>query len=252
MATNKRFYVFALLFLAAGLGYLTYQILRPFFSPIIWAIVLSIVFYPLYAFVQKVVKLRPLASFISILVILVVILGPFTYLTYILTQELVSLSNYLQGNSSDPMKNVLQNPTVSKVVLKVLSIFHMTEQEFLKTIADNVSELGKQSVSMIKSGLTNVISGLLNFIFMILTIFFLFTDGPELLEKISMYLPFSKRQREKLIQQTRDIVVSTIYGGVTVAIIQGVIGGVAFFQCLALHHLLSGGLQCASPPLFLL
>ncbi|MBA4417020.1 MAG: hypothetical protein C0392_03775 [Syntrophus sp. (in: bacteria)] len=228
MAPNKRFYTFALLFLAAGLGYLTYQILRPFFSPIVWAIVLSIVFYPLYVFVQKIVKLRILASFISILVILVVILGPFTYLTYILTQELMSLSEYLQGNSADPMKSFLQNPIVSKVVLKILSVFHMTEKEFLNTIADNVSELGKQSVTMIKSGLTNVISGFLKFIFMILTIFFLFTDGPELLERISTYLPFSKRQREKLIQQTRDIVVSTIYGGITIAVIQGVIGGVAF------------------------
>jgi predicted PurR-regulated permease PerM len=228
MASNNRFYVLALFFLAAVLGYLTYEILKPFLSPIAWAIVLSTVFYPLYVFIQRFVKLKTLASLISILVILVVILGPFSYLTYVLTQELMSLSDYLQSSSSDPLKSIMQHELVGKAIYKGLSVFHMTEKEFMKTVADNVSALGKQAVGMIRGGLSNVISGFISFIFMILTIFFLFTDGPNLLEKISMYMPFSKTQRERLIKQTRDIVVSTIYGGVTVAVIQGLIGGITF------------------------
>ncbi len=228
MVSTNRFYTLALIFLAAVLGYLTYQILKPFLSSIVWAIVLSIVFYPLYVFIQKLVKLKPLASLVSMLVILVVILGPFSYLTYVLTQELMYLSDYLQNSSSDPLSSIMQHEFVKKAVYKVLAVFHMTEKEFMKTVADNVSALGKQAVTMIRGGLSNVISGFISFILMIFTVFFLFTDGPDLLEKISMYMPFSKRQRERLIQQTRDIVVSTIYGGVTVAVIQGFIGGIAF------------------------
>ncbi len=228
MATTNRFYTLALFFLATVLGYLSYQILKPFLSPIAWAIVLSIVFYPLYIFMKRFVKAKYLASLISLIVLLVVILGPFLYLTYTLTQELMSLSRYLESGPSDPFESILQHEFVKKAVLKILTVFHMTEKEFLQAVADSVSALGKHAVGMIKGGLTNVVSGFISFIFMVLTIFFLFTDGPDLLEKISMYMPFSKRQRERLIQQTRDIVVSTIYGGVTVAVLQGLVGGIAF------------------------
>jgi predicted PurR-regulated permease PerM len=61
-----------------------------------------------------------------------------------------------------------------------------------------------------------------------LSIFFFFVEGPELLDRFSTFMPFSKRQRERLINQTRDIVMSTIYGGITIAVIQGMMGGIAF------------------------
>jgi predicted PurR-regulated permease PerM len=63
---------------------------------------------------------------------------------------------------------------------------------------------------------------------MILSIFFFLEGGSEFVEGLGKYIPFSKRQRERLIKQTRDIIVSTIYGGVTVAIAQAIMGGIAF------------------------
>jgi len=63
---------------------------------------------------------------------------------------------------------------------------------------------------------------------MAFTIFFLFKDGPGFLEKIRDYLPFSEKHRNRLVSQTKDMIVSTIYGGVVVAIVQGILGGLAF------------------------
>ena len=42
------------------------------------------------------------------------------------------------------------------------------------------------------------------------------------------YLPFSEMQRDSLVSQIKDMMVSTISGGVIVAIVQGILGGVAF------------------------
>jgi len=42
-------------------------------------------------------------------------------------------------------------------------------------------------------------------------------------------MPFKDHQKERLTSQIKDIVVSTVYGGVLVAIIQGIFGGIAFF-----------------------
>ena len=228
MLPTNRIYNLTLFLVAAVLGYLTYEILRPFISPIVWAIVLSIVFYPLYAIIRRGVRLKSVASLLCLLAILVVLLGPFAYFSYILTQEAMALSNYFQTGPADPLSDVLHNAAVNKLVQKILTMFHMTEADLARTIADNISEIGKQSMGMIRIGLGNAAATLVNFVFMMLSIFFFFVEGPELLDRFSTFMPFSRRQRERLINQTRDIVISTIYGGVTIAVIQGAMGGIAF------------------------
>lgn len=228
MLPINRFSTITLLLVAAGLGYLTFEILRPFIPAIIWAVVLSIVFYPVYVLIARHVKVKSVASLLCLLVILVVLLGPVAYLSYILTQELIGLSEHFGNLPSDPLHSFLQHPAVSRIVYKVLSIFHMTEKDLAQTITESISQAGKQSVGLIRSGLGNAVSTLADFFLMILSIFFFLADGPELLEQFSTLLPFSTRQRERLVKQTRDIVISTIYGGVTIAVIQGLMGGIAF------------------------
>ena len=64
---------------------------------------------------------------------------------------------------------------------------------------------------------------------MIFTIFFLFIDGPGFLTKVKDYMPFNEEQKNRLATQMKDMIVSTVYGGVIVAIIQGILGGVGFY-----------------------
>ena len=42
-------------------------------------------------------------------------------------------------------------------------------------------------------------------------------------------MPFSDEQKSRLTKQVKDMVASTVYGGVTVAMIQGFLGGLAFY-----------------------
>ncbi len=95
-------------------------------------------------------------------------------------------------------------------------------------IIDNVSLFGKSLVGGITGSIGNVASALTDFILIILSIFFFLEGGPEFVKGIDKYIPFSKRQRERLIKQTRDIIVSTIYGGVIVSLAQAIMGGIAF------------------------
>jgi predicted PurR-regulated permease PerM len=72
------------------------------------------------------------------------------------------------------------------------------------------------------------LGALVDFIIVIFTTFFLLKDGPSLLSKAKDYMPFSKEQKEKLAGQIKDMIVSTVYGGVIVAILQGLLGGIAY------------------------
>lgn len=228
MTAHSRLYTIAIYFLVAVLGYLTYQIFKPFLSPLAWAIVLSIVFYPVFTFVLKFVKWKPLASLITLIIILVILLGPFSYLSYLLSQEIRSLVDDVASGKFDPVGGFLNHPLVNKLINKFLSMFHLSQTEFEKRILENITLFGKSLLGGVSGGIGNVASAITDFIFMILSIFFFLEGGSEFVEGLEKYIPFSKKQRERLLRQTKGIIVSTIYGGVTVAVAQAIIGGIAF------------------------
>jgi len=238
---KNRFYSFALFFLVLLLGYLTYKILNPFLSSIAWAIVLSIVFYPVYAFLLKYLKWSPITSFVTLLIIIVAIFGPFSYLSYLLKQEADALIEYAKAGQFDTIEKLLTHPTISRLLESVSSMFNMTIKELMDVVLGAISFAGKESAGIIKTGLGNVASAVFDFVFMFLSIFFLLEDGPKFLNKLSGYMPFNQNEKEKLIKQVKDIIISTIYGGVIVAIFQGAIGGITFYA-LGIHSPVLWGL----------
>lgn len=228
MAVN-RFYFIALTFLVLVLGYLSYQILKPFLSPIAWAIVLSLVFYPVYAFLLKYIKWRTVASFITLGIILIIILGPFSYLSILLVKELKYISGYVEEGRLEALQKALEHPGIKALADRITSMFNITEAEMDKAIIDGISNLGKDLIGRITKGMGDVVTVVLNFIFMAFAIFFLLKDGTEFLKRIRDYMPFSEEQKDRLVAQIRDIIISTVYGGVVVAIVQGIIAGFAFY-----------------------
>ncbi|MCI0469848.1 MAG: hypothetical protein L0Y62_07300, partial [Nitrospirae bacterium] len=103
----NRFYVITSVFILAVLGYLTYNILQPFFSAIAWAAVLTIVFYPVYLYVLRVLKSKFFASSITVIIILLVIIGPVLSLALGLLQELRDLAQSLDNEAIDTIKDIL-------------------------------------------------------------------------------------------------------------------------------------------------
>jgi len=238
MPTN-RFYTAALIFLLAVLGYLSYQIFKPFLSPIAWAIVLSIVFYPVFRFILRYVKWKSIASLLTLITILIMLLGPFSYFSYLISQEIGSLIDAVQAERLEPLNTVLNNPSLRSITDRILGLIRVSEADLQKTILENLSQLGKSMVGGVTGGLGNVASAITNFILMILSTFFFLQGGSEFVEGLNRFIPFSARQRDRLFSQTRDIIVSTIYGGVVVAMVQAIIGGIAF----SLLHVPSPGLS---------
>src|SRR5512147_1444995 len=110
MTTGNKFYFVIMTFIILVLGYLTYQIISPFLSPIMWAIVLSTLFYPAYPFIYNYVKYKAAPSFLTLIVILLVLFGPFSYLSYLITQEAMSLVGNIESGSFDSLKAFFKHP----------------------------------------------------------------------------------------------------------------------------------------------
>jgi predicted PurR-regulated permease PerM len=224
----NRFYIFTLIILSLILGFLVYLVLKPFLTPIAWAVVLSIVFYPLYAFFRKHIKWKSFAAAITLIVILVIILGPFSYLSFLLAKELKEVAAYIEKGELG-LEGILKDPRVSWLLERVKSILNIENVDIGNLLAENLSNMGKQLVGKITAGVRNVVATLLNFIFMALAIFFFIRDGSDFMTRIRDYLPFSEEQKDRLERQIKGMVISTIFGGVVVALVQGLMAGTAFY-----------------------
>lgn len=223
---NNRFYLLGLSIITIALGYLTYLLFSPFLAPIAWAVVLSLVFYPLYVLILRYVKIDSLASLITIAVIILIIVGPFTYITFMLIEEIRTFAVQLSQSEQDLFKELLENPHIYRVVEKMLSMLNTNIDELEKKFLENLSGLGMTIISNFTKNIGNVLGLVVDFVIMIFTTFFLLKDGHVFIKHIYTYMPFSEEQKVRLGIQFRDIIVSTVYGGVIVAVLQGVVTGI--------------------------
>ena len=228
MVVNKFYFTILMIALILLLGYLTYQVLQPFLVPIAWAAVFSVLFYPLYAVILRVVRWPFVASLIVLILILGVVIGPFTYFSFLLVKELGSLVEQVRSQNF-ALQNILNHPAVQATAGKIISSLNLNPEELNRAVGEQASRWGMEIIGQITSGIRNVLTAALNFLIMALAIFFFLQEGPGFFEKIHQYLPFSGEQKGKLEKQARDILISTIYGGVIVALAQGTVGGVVFF-----------------------
>ncbi len=223
---SNRFYPLMFFSILAVLGYLSYQIFQPFLTPIAWAMVLCVIFYPVYVFALRFIRVKAVASLVTLLLILVVIIGPFSYISYSLINE---VSDIVANTDTDTrtLGALLSNERVMKIVRKI-EPYTGLEAPSEEVLIENIKKVGQKIVEGLSAGFGNVMSAAANFVIMTFTVFFFLKDGPRFLQRSRDYLPFSEQHRDRLTSQVKDMIVSTIYGGVIVAIVQGVLGGIAF------------------------
>ncbi len=227
--TSNRFYTITSIFFVSLLGYLTYKVLSPFLNAIGWAVVFSIVFYPVYVYMLRFLKFKTVASIITLVIIVVIILGPFTYVSFVLVNEIRELMEGINKGSFDSIQKFFKDSDFAEIIGKVQSYLGMQGIDLVDTVTRNIKKMGKEIAQSLTSGIANIAGVFLNFIFMLFAVFFFLKDGPGFLTKIRDYLPFAEDDKNKLISKVRDMVISTVYGGVVVALIQGTIGGITFY-----------------------
>ncbi len=236
---EKRFYFFTMLALVLVLGYLSYLILRPFLTSLGWAIVFSIVFFPIYKFILRFVKWTSLGAAITVVFVCILILGPFSYCAYLLTSELSNVS--IMPINLKGVGHILNNPAIQPLLRKVLPFLDISQTQLQASIVKSLTGMGARLLQYLPDRLSDVAEAALHFVLMAFALFFFLRDGSRFLVRISEYAPFSPKHREKLARQVKDIVISTIYGGIVVAIIQGIIGATTF-ALLSVHSPILWGL----------
>jgi predicted PurR-regulated permease PerM len=227
---------FIIIFLLTALSfYLFYRIISPFLGPIVWAILLSIIFYPLFQKLQRLLKKREaISAMIMTLLVIIVIVLPSGFLAISLANEVVDAYHNLEemiktGRLQAYLEQIRQFTPFQWVWTRLDQYLDLSQADPFKFLLQNVRQIGTflfNQTSVIFKGLSTFVIG---FFFALLSLYYLFKDGNRLLERLKAIAPIPPKERELILLRFKDMIYATIYGGIVVAIVQGSLGGLIFW-----------------------
>ena len=233
----KREHIFLIfiLFLTFLSIYLLYQILSPFLSSIIWAILLAMIFYPLFQKLQRLLKKKEfLSALIMTLLVLIVIVLPFSLLMASLASEVVDGYHRMEemiktGQLQAYLERMKEIPILTWILARLGQYIDLSQMDPLPLLLKNLQKIStfifNQTATLLR-GFSTFIAG---FFFTLLSLYYFFKDGSRFFNGLKEIIPLSSKEKDLLIQRFKDMIYATIYGGILIAIIQGLLGGLSFW-----------------------
>jgi len=228
---RKKLFTYGFLATILTIFGLVLYMLLPFWQPITLALISAVVFYPLHKFFKKLFFSNLVASFLSLLTVVSLVVVPFTVAFAILSQELVKLISNLQQFINKGGLDLLVNEIQSKLYIylyklqaKYPAIGEFLNEQNLKgwlqhlyaNFSGWIAKFTKEFVFWFGNALFEL------FIYL-LTLFFAFYQGKKAVNHLKRLFPLEDKDKEEIFQTVYNAITGVIYGTVGTAIVQSLI-----------------------------
>ncbi len=223
----------ARLALVAGIAYLLFQTFSPFFTPIALAAVLAYSLHPLQRrFVRAMKGNKTFSALLMCGAVTVVIILPLLYLSALIGEELARTYQTLlalveRGGLLDSVRR--EYPWFGSVVDRLQEYERLSGTSLRTAVAGQLHDMGRWLFEEATLVATNVLLGLFQATVMLVCIFYFFRDGDRVVHWLENALPLTHQQQRIVFQRFDEVVRASIEGSTVVAILEGLIGGLAFW-----------------------
>jgi predicted PurR-regulated permease PerM len=201
-----------------------------FLEPVFWAIVLVILFKPVH---ERVVDAfggrRSLASVVSLLAVTLLVIVPLIGVGAAVTAEATTLYRRIASGAIDvaaPLHAMEQwLPRVSGL-LEDFQIDLDRVREGLSNAAVTASQFVASQAIVVGQSAVNF---LILFALTLYLLFFFFRDGDRIIEALIRAMPLGDPRERRLFSRFAQVARAMVKGTVVVGIIQGTMGGLAFW-----------------------
>ncbi|TPE53837.1 AI-2E family transporter [Amaricoccus solimangrovi] len=207
-------------------------LLLPFYGAIMWAAILAIIFSPMQNWLLlRLGPRRNLAAVLSVLICIVIAIIPMTLIAMALVDQGKQVFERAQSHNFD----------VSRILDDVRAALPPMARQWLDQVGgEEIAQLRQKLTDGLMQGSQLVagkaftigqdtLSFLISSGIMLYLLFFFFRDGRFIARNIRASMPLSEEYSRQLIGKTAAVVRATVKGNVIIALIQGTIGGVAFW-----------------------
>lgn len=206
--------------LAAGLLYLVYRVVAPFLSAMLWAVFLTIFFFPVHRRMCERLPGNSGPALLSVLLVLILLVAPVAWLAPAFISEAADAIGNL------PMESITDSLKRAAAAIDAR----------LPQGAGSVEDMASEAVRSIRGRLGqwsafvagNVAEFFLDFIVLVLTMFYLFRDGRKAVDFLRDVSPFGGERHDRMVREAIEMISVTISSGFVTAAVQGILCGVAF------------------------
>ena len=209
--------------LVALLAYLAFRVFEPFLAALAWAVILVVLFFPMYERLAKKwgMTMAAVASTIGVTLILIV------------PAILIMFSFVRQGYEA---VQSIQLQVASGHFRWVNDLWMRFQGRFpdveVTDLATTLRSYGEKIAAYVASQIGTVLRHTAGFAFQlsvtILAMFYLFRDGPSLIDRLREVLPFEGVYRDRMIRDSRDLIFASVTSSIVAAAAHGLLGGLAF------------------------
>lgn len=214
--------------------YLTYLVVVPFASPILWAAVLVVIFYPAY---QRLLRLfrgkSGLAAFLFTTAVILAVIIPAFFFAWVLAREAAVFYQVaerfyrqqgLEGIATQPA--VTAGRALWERVRLPLERLGFDLNGLLLAAINAVSSF---IVDNLKGIAKNLLSFTINFLLTTFSLFFLLRDGDAIVRGLKALLPLERKHTELLFAKLYTSVSAVVHGTLLTALAQGALGGLGYW-----------------------
>jgi predicted PurR-regulated permease PerM len=204
-------------------GYLTYLILKPFLVSIAWAAIFAVMFYRVQLELSP--RIGPnRAALATTLLAGILLVAPAVMLASALAREVPQAIDYVQEASITAPRQIEE----VWEMIRGRSPFPLPEDPGL-LVREGVQRALMFLAPRAGAVVADVFATIGSLMVMLFVLFFLLRDGHVFGRQLRELLPFPSHQSERLLRDTRDLIVASVGAGLLVAAAQGTIGGVAYW-----------------------
>ncbi len=220
------------LLLVAAVTALFLGVAWPFLKPLLLGALLAGLFHPLYRWITRLLGGRQsLGAAVTLLVLLVLGLGPISAFFGIVVQQALTVSDQAIPWLSQHLGAASTFNVHEWLVQRfpALAEYMPSQEQLLQQVGTAAKTAGAFLVNFASRMTAMTAVFLLNLFVMLYAMFFFFKDGHKILERIFYYLPLSDEDETRMLARFTSITRATVKGTLVIGIIQGALGGVAFW-----------------------
>jgi predicted PurR-regulated permease PerM len=207
-------------------------LIEPFFGAIVWGVVVAVLFRPVY---ERLLGYLPgrtnMAAGITLILILLLVVVPAILLGMALAQEAASIYLRIQDGDIDfgAVFEAFENSLPHWMQVQLAAYGYDDFASIWAKIEQSISAILEFLVTQLFSVGQGAFQFLLALGVMLYLTFFLLRDGHALAERIEQMVPLGEEKRQILTEKFLVVIRATIKGSLIIAIIQGSLGGLAFW-----------------------
>ena len=207
--------------------YLSWLLIRPFLWVLTWAVVMTVLFYPVHEQLRKWVSSPGWSAVLSTLLVIVTVLAPTAMVVRSVAGEVQAITREAPAAVAEVLSpdNPLTGPTV-RWIERYQRLDSLRDSRWLEALAQ---EWGGNTRSRPLRLVGGVVGMAVQLALIVFAMFYIFKDARLIRTRLYELVPVENRRLREFFVRTKDVIFACAYGTLLVSVVQGSLGGLAFW-----------------------